>query len=263
MGKEKINLEEITALTKEVFHAQYAGEPEKWFRYLCPDSVYLGTGEPLLFGGSAIRERFKGFEGKTADIIQEEYFPILLNNDTAHVCGEIIVQNPKGTRRAITHFTISWRLIGGRLKMIHQHNSYEYMAQEEKGILKLDLNTMEFVRNLLLESPDRRRMPIRSGRQTIFISPYTLLYVQSQRNRTELVCIDRVISCNISIGKIAEKLPELFYPLRRGYLVNTLYVAAIRRFEVELISGITIPIPALKYQQVKDDLQKIILSSRH
>ena len=48
MAKEKkqkqINLEEITALTKELFHAHYAGDLERWFDYLCPDSIYLGTG---------------------------------------------------------------------------------------------------------------------------------------------------------------------------------------------------------------------------
>lgn len=84
------------------------------------------------------------------------------------------------------------------------------------------------------------------------------MYVQSQRRKTEFVCIDRIISCNSPIGEIAKELPELFYPLRRGYLVNTLFIVAIRRFEAELISGICIPIPALNYQQVKQDLQSII-----
>lgn len=43
MAKEKkqkqIHLEEITALTKELFHAHYAGDLERWFDYLCPDSI--------------------------------------------------------------------------------------------------------------------------------------------------------------------------------------------------------------------------------
>ena len=72
MATEKINLEEVAALTKELFHAHYAGDLEKWFSYLCPDSVYLGTGEPLLFGGDAIREHFKGFTGKAVSVVQEE-----------------------------------------------------------------------------------------------------------------------------------------------------------------------------------------------
>ena len=54
MAKEKkqkqIHLEEITALTKELFHAHYAGDLERWFDYLCPDSIYLGTGEGTFQG---------------------------------------------------------------------------------------------------------------------------------------------------------------------------------------------------------------------
>ena len=261
MAKKKINLEEVAALTKELFHAHYAGEPEKWFSYLCKDSVYLGTGEPMLFGGDAIREHFKGFEGKPVDIVQEECYPVTLGDQAAQVCGEMIVENKKGLFRVINHFTIGWRIIGGELKMVHQHNSYEYIYQNgqgESGVLKWDINTMQFVRNLLLEAPPQKRMAIRSGRQTLYINPYMVLYVQSQQRRTELVCVDKVISCNSTIGKLSKELPEVFYPLHRGYLVNTLYIVAIRRFEAELISGISIPIPALTYQQAKRDLQKII-----
>ena len=258
MAVKKINLEEIAALTKELFHAHYAGDLERWFSYLCPDSIYLGTGEPLLFGGDAIREHFKGFIGKAVNVIQEEYFPVSLGDNAAQVCGQIIVESLEGSYRVINHFTIGYRIIAGEIKMIHQHNSYEYMQPQESKVLKLDVNTTHFVRSLLLERPSGRRLPIRSGTQTIFVNPNTVLYVQSQRRKTEFVCIDRVISCNSSIGEIAKELPELFYPLRRGYLVNTLFIVAIRRFEAELISGICIPIPALNYQQVKQDLQSII-----
>ena len=97
MAKEKkqkqINLKEITALTKELFHAHYAGDLERWFDYLCPDSIYLGTGEPMLFGGSAIREHFKGFEGEAADVVSEEYYPVPLGETAAQVCGRIAVRS--------------------------------------------------------------------------------------------------------------------------------------------------------------------------
>lgn len=254
MAAKKIDLEEIAALTKALFHAHYAGDLDKWFSYLCPDSVYLGTGEPLLFGGDAIREHFKGFTGKAVNIIEEEYFPVSLGDSAAQVCGQIIVESLEGSFRVINHFTISYRIIGGELKMVHQHNSYEYMQPSESKVLNLDVNTTQFVRSLLLERPSGRRIPIRSGTQTIFVNSNTVLYVQSQRRKTEFVCIDRVISCNSSIGEIAKELPDLFYPIHRGYLVNTLFIVAIRRFEVELISGLCIPIPSLTYMKVKEDL---------
>ena len=86
----------------------------------------------------------------------------------------------------------------------------------------------------------------------------TILYAQSPDKPTQLVCVDRVVSCNYIYRELKERLPEVFYPLRRGYLVNTLFIVAVRRFEAELISGICIPIPALTYQQAKRDLQSII-----
>ena len=265
MAKDKkqkqINLEEITALTKELFHAHYAGDLERWFDYLCPDSVYLGTGEPMLFGGSAIREHFKGFEGRAVDVVSEEYYPVPLGETAAQVCGRIAVRSRQNQLGAVNCFTIGWRLIGGQLKMVHQHNSYEYTQPDtegERSILKMDMNTTWFVRNLLLEQPAGRRIAFPSGNQTVYINPYTILYAKSRDKRTELVCVDRVVSCNYIYRELKERLPEVFYPLRRGYLVNTLYIVALRRFEAELISGISIPIPALTYTQVKRDLQELI-----
>ncbi len=158
----------------------------------------------------------------------------------------------------MNHFTIGYRVISGEIKMIHQHNSYEYIQLGESETLKMDINTTHFVRNLLLGQPSVHRIPIRSGTQTLYINPSTILYVQSQRRRTEIVCIDRAISCNSSISELAAILPEEFYPLHRSYLVNTKYIVGIRRFEAELLSGICIPIPALTYQKAKQDLKEMV-----
>ncbi len=91
MARKKIDLQEIVDLTRELFHAHYAGDVEHWFSYLCADSIYLGTGEPILFGGDAIKEHFKSYEGKAVEILQEEYYPVSLGNQAAQVCGQIIV----------------------------------------------------------------------------------------------------------------------------------------------------------------------------
>ena len=258
MPRKKIDLDEVKTLTETLFHAHYAGDLEQWFSYLCKDSVYVGTGEPLLVGGNAIRAHFQGFQGKTVNIIEEEYIPALLGPQAAQVYGQIVVENQENLFRVVNHFTITYRIIRGEIRMVHQHNSYEYIQQGETSALKLDMNTMKFVRDLLVERPAKVRIPIRSGTQTIFINPETVLYVQGRRKRTDFVCVDRVITCNSSIGEVAKELPDTFYGLHRSYLVNTRYIVAVRRFEVELISGICLPIPAATYQQVKQDLREII-----
>lgn len=50
MENKKIRLDKIVALTKELFHAHYAGKSEAWFSYLTSDSIFLGTGSPILIG---------------------------------------------------------------------------------------------------------------------------------------------------------------------------------------------------------------------
>lgn len=258
MANEKVNLDKIVALTKELFHAHYAGKPEIWFSYLTSDSIFLGTGIPILIGKNSIENYFKGLFEKYTNVIQEDYFPTLLSEQTVQVCGQIILHGSKGASKIINHFTVIYRLISNEIKILHIHNSYEYMLPKENKLLTMDGNTMQLVRSLLFEHPPGQRMAIRSGTQTAFVDLHTVLYVQSLGRKTEFVCIDGIISCNSSIGKIAKELPQIFYPLHRGYLVNTLYITAIRRFEAVLISGITLPIPALTYQQAKRDLSEII-----
>lgn len=252
MKKETIDLNELSTFVKKLFHSYYSGDPQPWLSLFCADSIYLGTGEPLLFGADAIQDHFKDFKDQSVTIVQEEYFPFSLSDTTAQVCGQITV-TVNSQYQAITYFTMVYRLTAGRLELVHHHNSYFYL-RPEGPFLNLDINTTQFVRNLLLEFPSARRIAVRSSTQTIFVNPLTILYVQSQGKRTELVCVDKIISCNSPLGKLKEELPEVFYPIHRGYLVNTLYIVAIRRFEVELISGISLPIPALNYTRVKEDL---------
>ena len=109
MSKTKIDCEQAVCLSQELFHAHFSGEPEKWFSYLSPDSIYLGTGEPALFGRDAIRARFKDFSGILLDILTEEYHPVPLDSSSALVCGQILVQNQRKTFCVITRFTLVYR----------------------------------------------------------------------------------------------------------------------------------------------------------
>ena len=124
MANEKIHLDKIAALTKELFHAHYAGKLEVWFSYLTSDSIFLGTGIPILIGSNSIENHFKDFFEKHAIIIQENYFPTSLGEQAAQVCGQIILHGSKGSSKIINHFTVNYRLIGNEIKILHIHNSY-------------------------------------------------------------------------------------------------------------------------------------------
>lgn len=264
MEHTQISLEEVVRLSKKLFHDYYSGDNKKWFSLLCSESIYLGTAEPMLFGEDAIKNYFNKKtpnNGTSVKIIQEEYFPLSLSADAAQICGQIIVQNSHTHRKAITHFSICYKIISGEIKIIHQHNSYQFLQHDNKNknnSFNIDIATTRFVRDLLLDKSSYKRISLRCGSDTVFVNPNTILYFQSQRKQTEAVCLDRVIACKIPIGELSKTLPPEFISVHRSYIVNTRYVSTIRRFELELVSGICIPIPAASYMALKEKIQKML-----
>lgn len=261
LDKEKSLASKAAEITKKIFNDYYDGDPKPWFSYLCTKSVYTGTGEPLLFVGDAIKEHFRVYSGRKVEVVQEEYHSVDLGDDCALVFGGITVESSDGAFLISTRFSYVYRLIDGEIKLIHQHNSYtqnENSEYENFGGYVPNINTMQFVRRLLIDSSSSKRIPIKSGKQTIFINTNSILYVQGQRKRTEIVCVDRIISCNTPLGKLSKELTNVFYPIHRSYIVNTLYIVAVRRFEVELVSGITVPIPPKTYSEIKAKITEII-----
>ncbi len=125
-----------------------------------------------------------------------------------------------------------------------------------EGVLPTNVNTVEFVRGLLRNSSNRtiKRIPISCGGQTILIKPLTIMYIHGSGKKIEVVCVDRILSCNMSIGEMETLCPPEFWKVHRSYIVNTRYVTSIKRYQLELISGITVPIPANSYMEIKQRL---------
>lgn len=255
---KKIDLDEV--MEKAFFiMAQYFcyGNTKPWFSHLCSESVWLGNGEPLLIGKEAIIRHFSRIHMPTTTILQKEMSAQKLSDSEACIYGKMIMGVPDSSQYAIMRFSTIYRVTPTGLWLIHQHLSYEYtpsVKKEPHGFF-VPKNLIKY----FADNPYRsKRIPIQSGTQTLFVQPTSILYAQSQRNKTELVCFDKIISCNTSIHKLLEVLPEEFYPLHRCYLVNTKYILAIRRFEVVLQTNDTLPIPAAQYSRIKKDLENYL-----
>ena len=252
--------EKAVAFVKEGYHNFFSGNTDMWISNLSNDTSYIGTGEPTLFGKDAIQSRFNSFSPKEYEILQEEYYPVALGNDVYLVFGKDAVSSMHGQYRIVVSFTIILKFEGKNIKLLHQNNSYEYfhIENKEEEPIKSDLLTTQYVRNLLLEQPFHHRLPFRSGTQTVFVNPQTILYVESMGKKTNIVCLDRIITSNYAMSECKDILPDSFYQVHRSYLVNTRYVSSIKRFEVLLLSGIAIPVPEKEYTRVKGDLIQMI-----
>lgn len=61
---------------------------------------------------------------------------------------------------------------------------------------------------------------------------------------------------------LQEQLPSNFYRIHRSFCVNVNYVAKIERYCVTLVTGEVLPIPKMRYTQIREALTALI-EKRH
>ena len=258
-------LEDTVDITREITHGYYAGNLEPYFSRLCSKSVWLGTGGRVLIGGDTIRSRLEaGVERrtKTYEIFQEEYTPLSLTPRCQAVMGEVraCVPGRQDEDTVVALYTFLYQLIGTETKLVLLHANYEFFhpfALEEGGP-KLEMSAYQFVRDILMEVPPKKRLAVPCGNTTLFVQPDMIFYIQSRNRKAELHCVDKIIQSDLSINEVNAMVPETFCPIHRCYTVNTRYVMSVRRYEAALITGEVLPIPFYNYMQVKADLERKI-----
>jgi len=263
MGQETEKPEDVVELTRYIIRNYYIGNLEPWFVHLHPCSVWVGTGEPMLFGAQAIMHHFKKFAGmEPQQIVCERYYRIPLGGHDAQVAGELTVTGRDSVYRVNVLFTLAYRYSRGQAKIVSHHFTYEFARTDEgnKGTaLQMDICTHQFIKNLLVNHPQNKQITIKSGPRIMYIHPAMILYIEKTRGRgADIVCVDQVVPCTASLNEISEILPFNFYPIHRGYIVNMLYITSLKRYEVELISGAKIPVPARNYMNVKKNIEEYL-----
>lgn len=120
----------------------------------------------------------------------------------------------------------------------------------------LDATSRLYIRELLLGKELKASIPIQVGTQNYYINPVTIIYVQSNDHRTKIYCVDNVIDASMSFSELSSVLSDSFCKVRRGCMVNPIFITAIRRSEVELVFNTVIPIPLPNYPSVKKELEQ-------
>lgn len=299
---DHFSLDDAQMVTRMIMHDYHLeGSTFLWESMLCEQTVWLGSGETMLFGGATIRDHFREFvQFGTADILREEYHTLPRIGGMAVVFGKLITRLREGERRGQryrTMFSCCYAMVDGSLKLLVQHYTFEWQgvglpsdvidkARRARGSGQTvasaavapapttrqaardgaptwsspQMRAAAFLvaRNLSVSESDAQRIPLHSDSQMIYIDPRTLLYAESRNHRCEVVTLTKAFTCTVTLGELTSMLPEYCCRVHRGYLINAHYIAAIRRSEVELASGVVIPIPAPKYAATKQHLTELI-----
>lgn len=169
-----------------------------------------------------------------------------------------------GTVIASTIITFAYRYVGEKPTIAYQHMSYDYTndctqnLKDNIPLQPMDASTRLFIRQMIMNKDKATHIPIKVGKQTNYIDPRTIIYLNSHGHKTTLYCVDKVIDCSMNIYEFKPLLNNYFYPIRRGCIINTKYITALRRSEVELIYKTIIQIPVPSYTKVKKEINEII-----
>ena len=271
MYKERC--EELETLTKRLINKYVAGEYEEWFAALHKDCVWVGSGEPTLMGASNIIAHFDNYHPDVPmKLISENYIAVPLSAKIYIVTGQYIIGSDLAAPSAAVQFSIAYRYVGTMPKLAYQHMSYDFIrkdvpqltpATEEPGkpaessesAYLLDATSRLYIRELLIGKSVAASIPIQVGTQHYYINPNNIIYLQSDDHRTNIYCVDNVINASMSFTELANIVPASFCKVRRGCMVNPIFITAIRRSEVELVFRTTISIPVPNYTKVKKELE--------
>ena len=267
---QKTRLKDVEILTKTLTHQYFTGQVDQWFASLHKDCVWVGSGEPTLYGAENIRTHFDNYkELPNTMIVYEAYVPISLSSTSFLVNAQVTLGPDKETPTILCQLTLAYRFAGTEPKIVYQHMSYSFIGTgDSKSSTKshndvmlhsLNRNSRLFIHQLLMSKPWRKPIAVVAGNQTYFVNPNTIIYLQSEGHSTNLYCIDKTIRSSLSISEISPLLPHQFYSVRRGCIINAIYVTAIRRCEVELIFSVVVKIPVPNYVTVKKELQELII----
>ena len=252
----------MLALTRQLLRAGYQGDLAPWLSYHYAGTVYLGSSDPILVGSQAIARYYSTVApARSLTVVDENYSYLPAGPEACCVYGSMVIADGQRRHGAVSRFSLTYGIVAGELKILQEHISYEYLQMQTdcgSRSISLDMQTLRFVRQLLLSHPIADRICVKSGKQTIFVNPYLIQYVQSDGKHSELCCIDRTISCSYSISEIAKLLPFYFYSIHRSYIVNTYYVQSLHRFEVALKNGMILPVPEHQYSRVKADFHRLL-----
>lgn len=254
-------LEDPVALTKEILHGYYRGDGKPWVSRLCEKSMWIGVGERILIGGEAIREHFRARSQKrVCRIFQEDYYPLSVGARSAAVVARLEVGSPESDRADIVAVsTMLYQLVGKETKLLLTQFGNGFFRPQQGVDEVVWVPAYHLYRNLLANTPEPpERLAIPSGGRTFFIQPDIILYVRSKNRRAELFCVDAVIRSDLTINEMNALLPESFYPIHRCYTVNPRHVSAIRRCQVTMVTGETLPVPAEAYNRVRAELERRI-----
>lgn len=201
---------------------------------------------------------------RTCHLLNQEFFVTQSGKNTCTVIGRYFVTTDERNDYFLQvqqRCTFVWEVKNGTYKIMHIHVSNPIgelkIAKGERFV-----NTIGYMANQYLEENFRKRffgkqlsvIDINGALRLVYLSE--IIYVKAQRNDLIIALTTGQMQVKMSISEFMNTAGQNFLHVHRSYAVNTDFMSKLERYEVTMKNGEKIPIPAKKYNEVRDEMIK-------
>lgn len=262
-----IKRESVCQDTLYIIEEYYHLNLEPLLSVLANDCVWLSIGNLLISGAKAIRANFGPDFNMPPFEVEEPNFRLIETGteEQLMVLGEYILYASEETEIICTtkqRLTFCYRLEtdGYRLYHMHVSNEYSELVGDEVFPFQITKQTYQYVQNLLKERGRNNncRLAVKENGSICFIDAGMIQYIQALERESIISLVNEKRQVQTSIKELEKELPSHFYRLHRSYFVNCDYIVKVERYKLTLITGEELPIPKMRYMEIREDIKKII-----
>lgn len=143
---------------------------------------------------------------------------------------------------------------------MHVSNEYNELVDDEIFPVQVSRQTYLYVQNLLRERGryNHYRLTVKDNGAITYVDTDRIQYVQALGRECILHLVNEKRQVQTSIKELAAELPSSFCRIHRSYFVNCNFVAKVERYKLTLVQGEELPIPKMRYMEVRDELAEMI-----
>lgn len=259
-------LPDTEKLTHDILYEYYClKNPDLYFSRLCKDSIWIGGSGQIILGGQSIREHLAVTKERPEFLLYDEDYHRCDTQETSVVCGTISLKRKNSTwlqTRFIQNLTFHYQLVQGELKLLSQHVSYDWYPETPKQHVfsgNQDIQVFPYIHYLASYRFKRHeRLTFEASGIRHYIDPNLILYLEFYDKKVVIQCVDKTVHIRSTLKKMEEILPEEFFRIHHSYIVNSHYVTWIKRYEVGLAGGLTVPVSRERFMAIRETLTQYI-----
>lgn len=265
MGKPVAAEAEIIQMTLENVRSFYNRNPNITTMPMTDDFVWIGSNDFQWCEGlkEFYRITKKEYEEPPVMLTDEEYHLLFHERNVWVVYGRYKVTatlEDGSIIHAHVRGTYVWRRIKGEIKLAHVHGSH---AQDiplnqlsPPKPLTVDTGYFEYMKHMDMLKADSEKLEFRDiEKKYHYLFPYEILYLKAALQRTVIYTKDGCFQIYGLLMENEKKLPETFKRIHKSYVVNTMFIDHICRYQVILKDGQKLPVSKGQYMGLKRYLQ--------